>query len=61
MALRDSFIKRAKQENVSLYLPEKIYCTDNAAMIASAAFYRMTDDIDLKLNANPSLKLDFKK
>lgn len=39
-ALRSEFIRRAKKENIEIYLPELRYCTDNAAMIASAAYYR---------------------
>jgi len=59
-ALRKSFTDRAKENNVELFLPNKIYCTDNAAMIGSAAYFKFNEGIDLTLNANPSLKLDFK-
>jgi N6-L-threonylcarbamoyladenine synthase len=60
-ALRESFKNKAKEQGIELYLPKKEYCTDNAAMIASAAYFRMNNKgIELSLNANPSLKLEFK-
>ncbi len=43
-----------------LFLPDVAYCTDNAAMIASAAYYRLRRGCPaagLDLNADPSLKL----
>ena len=44
---------------MKIYYPEPIYCTDNAAMIASAGYYnyiaRKRDE--LNLNAIPNLKL----
>lgn len=59
--LRESFIIRAKKEDIELFLPKSEYCTDNAAMIGSAAYFRMDEKgIGLSLNADPSLKLDFK-
>ncbi|MEX1307493.1 MAG: tRNA (adenosine(37)-N6)-threonylcarbamoyltransferase complex transferase subunit TsaD [Eubacteriales bacterium] len=57
-ALRAAFEKRAKENGFRLYMPKMEYCTDNAAMIASAAYFSQ-DVADLRLNANPSLKLDF--
>ena len=43
----------------SLYFPDIILCTDNAAMIACRAYYQhlVGDYADLHLNAKPSLKL----
>jgi len=57
-ALRKSFEARAKVDDVSLYLPDMAYCTDNAAMIASAAYFK-PQIADLTLNADPSKKLMF--
>ena len=58
-ALRKAFEELAQKEGFSLYLPEKKYCTDNAAMIASAAYFRFAagQTADLRLNAVPSLEL----
>lgn len=38
--LREELQKRCEEENIQLYLPEKNLCTDNAAMIGSAAYYK---------------------
>ena len=57
--LRDVFEKEAKKKGIKLYYPELIYCTDNAAMIASCGYYEyMNGKRDtLDLNAYPSLQL----
>ena len=34
--IRDKFDKLAKEENIIVYYPEGILCTDNAAMIAAS-------------------------
>ena len=47
-------------EGYEIYLPELKYCTDNAAMIASAAYYQLLSGCEaapLTLNADPSLEL----
>ncbi|MBP5493095.1 MAG: tRNA (adenosine(37)-N6)-threonylcarbamoyltransferase complex transferase subunit TsaD [Clostridiales bacterium] len=56
---------RAKVEDLSkkmrlqLCLPKMVYCTDNAAMIASAGYYSFRDGVtdNLDMNAYPSLEL----
>lgn len=47
------------QAGITLYYPETILCTDNAAMIACRAYYQYVagNYADLNLNAIPSLKL----
>lgn len=57
--LRAAFGERAQKEGVTLYVPELKYCTDNAAMIASCAYfeYEGGSRAPLCLNANPSLRL----
>ncbi len=51
--LRDALLKRAKKEGVKLVLPEKRYCTDNAAMICAEGYlqYKLKNFADLSLNA----------
>ncbi|MBG0764886.1 MAG: tRNA (adenosine(37)-N6)-threonylcarbamoyltransferase complex transferase subunit TsaD, partial [Tissierellales bacterium] len=55
--LRELF--NLKLNNKKLYYPDKILCTDNAAMIGSSAYYKYLnkDFSDFKLNAVPNLEL----
>ncbi len=55
--LRAQMADLAKQHGFRLCMPEIALCTDNAAMIASAAYYRRTETASLDLNAVPSLPL----
>ena len=61
--LRDSMKQAAAKEGISFYMPELIYCTDNAAMIASAGYYEYLagSRADISLNAIPNLKVGEKK
>ena len=58
-ALRAAFEKACAERHVEFYHPSPIFCTDNAAMIGSAAYYEFIagkrDGLDL--NAVPNLKL----
>ena len=51
--LRDTLSKRANKEGIKLILPEKRYCTDNAAMICAEGYlqYKLRNCADLTLNA----------
>lgn len=57
--VREAFTQKAQQQGVKLYFPEMKYCTDNAAMIASAGYYAWQAGrrADLSLNAQPVLEL----
>lgn len=57
--LREAMEKACKESGIQFYHPSPIFCTDNAAMIGSAAYYEYLqgrrDGWDL--NAVPNLKL----
>ena len=57
--LRESLKKACEKAGLRLVLPEKRYCTDNAAMIASegALQYRLGNFAPLTLNAKASIPL----
>lgn len=58
-AIRTAFIEECKRKGVEFYSPSPILCTDNAAMIGSAAYYEYIKGVrsDYSLNAIPNLKL----
>ena len=58
--IREKFNKLGMEENIKVYYPDKILCTDNAAMIASAGYYNYIKGnvSDLTLNAIANLKLN---
>lgn len=56
--LRKALKERAKDENIKIYYPDKILCTDNAAMIASAGYYLYkSGNYDKNSYAKPNLGL----
>ena len=57
--LRERLDKLGKENNLEIYYPEMVLCTDNAAMIAAAAYfdYISGKKSDWDLNAIPNLKL----
>jgi N6-L-threonylcarbamoyladenine synthase len=57
--LRATFTARAKAVGMDVFFPSRALSTDNAAMIAAAAYPRLRAGIiaDLKLNADPGLRL----
>ena len=57
--IRENFLK-LQERGYQIYYPTPILCTDNAAMIASAGYYRYIAGVtsQLDLNAVPNLKIN---
>lgn len=59
LGIREKFKELCEKESVKLTIPEIKYCTDNAAMIASVAYFmykeKMFSNYDLKINPNADL------
>ncbi len=51
--------KEGAKREIEILFPSPIFCTDNAAMIGSAAYFNYQERIisDLDINAKPNLKL----
>jgi len=58
-ALRASLTDLCGNNGITLHIPPPVFCTDNAAMIAAAAYhkYQIGDFSDQHLNAVPNLPL----
>lgn len=58
-SLRSTMTERGVRAGFKVALPSRAMCTDNAAMIASAAWHRLAADgpMDLSCGAYPNLKL----
>ncbi len=41
--LREIFSKRAEKEKLKIFIPEKIFCTDNGVMIAVTTYFRQKE------------------
>ena len=52
------FKRECEKNGIRFYRPEPVLCTDNAAMIACAAYYRYREGLtdDLTLDACPVLE-----
>ena len=60
VGLRESLEEACQKEKINLSIPRMSYCTDNAAMIATAGYYAYKDGriADLTLNSKSSDKLN---
>ena len=58
--LREEFAKLCAENNVNLLVPPLKYCTDNATMIAAAAYFAYQKGItaDLSLNATATMPIE---
>ncbi len=58
--LRNMMKERGLEENIQIYYPNSILCTDNAAMIGSAAYFNYMGGIESKLDFKvmPNLGLE---
>lgn len=58
-AIRSKMIEECEKNNIEFYCPSNILCTDNAAMIGSAAYYEYIKGVrhGWDLNAVPGLKI----
>ena len=57
--LRERFLDACVEDGIRGFLPSRAMCTDNAAMVASAAWYRWQSDgpSPLDTGAHPNLGL----
>ena len=57
--LRERFLSACVEDGIHGFLPSRAMCTDNAAMVAAAAWWRLGSDgpSPLDLGADPNLKL----
>lgn len=57
--LKKRMEERGQEENIKIYFPEPILCTDNAAMIGCAGYYdfinEKTEDLDMRVDPNLEL------
>jgi len=60
--LRSRLLKLAEERSIEMIVPPLELCTDNAAMIASRAYYQWIEGrvADFRLNAIPSWTLGVK-
>ncbi|MCI8359374.1 MAG: tRNA (adenosine(37)-N6)-threonylcarbamoyltransferase complex transferase subunit TsaD [Lachnospiraceae bacterium] len=58
-ALREAFVRECGAQGIEFFCPSPIFCTDNAAMIGTAAYYEYRKGVrhGYDLNAVPNLAL----
>ena len=58
-AIRNALKVECDKNNIKFYYPEKKYCTDNAAMIASAGYYEYLNNKFSSIDLNADANLEF--
>ena len=58
-AIKTALKNECDKNNIKFFYPENIYCTDNAAMIASAGYYEFINGKISKLDLNADANLEF--
>ena len=60
--LRKRLTEECNKKGYNLFMPEKRYCGDNGAMVASQAYYEYLDGniAPLSLNAVATLPIDYR-
>ena len=55
--LRNCMDLECRRQGITLYMPKTIYCTDNAAMVASGGYYKYDRPDSYNLNAHPNMDI----
>ena len=58
--LRKTLTELCKQNNIELYFPPMEFCTDNAAMIGSVAYYQLMQEAPADLNISALASIEIK-
>ena len=58
--LREKLTQEASKHNINVVMPEMKYCTDNAAMIGSIAYYEMQTNPPAELNISALSQIEIK-
>lgn len=58
--LREKLTEEAGKYNINVVMPEMQYCTDNAAMIGSIAYYEMLENPPAELNISALSQIEIK-